>query len=92
MTGINDIKQKIGENTEKLEKKVKDFWDQASPNYSNLEPWKRGLILLGILGGTIAIIYLLTGNSKGNKGKEQIEAQAEERLIKKMELLNRLKQ
>ncbi|CAI2182395.1 1390_t:CDS:2, partial [Funneliformis geosporum] len=42
MTTTNEIKQKLGETTEQLENKVKEF----SPYYTNLEPYQRGLILI----------------------------------------------
>ncbi|CAI2191114.1 9818_t:CDS:2 [Funneliformis geosporum] len=39
-----EIKQKLGETTEQLENKVKEF----SPYYTNLEPYQRGLILIAL--------------------------------------------
>lgn len=93
MTDINDIKQKLGENTEKLEKKVQDFWNQSSPYYSNLEPWKRGLILLGLAGLTALTIYWLVreDKSKVSKKRDQLESLTEERLLKKLELFKKLR-
>lgn len=86
----DDIKNKLSESTEKIEKKVKELWDQNSPHYTNLEPWKRGLILLGLSLGTIVIIYWLTSSNKSNN-REELEAQAEERLIRRMGVLKKLR-
>lgn len=89
-----DFKQTIGETTEKVETKAKEYWDKLTPNYSNLEPWQRGLILLGLLGLTTLTIYWLIKNKddkgKLTKGKDQLEAQAEERLLRRMEFFKKL--
>lgn len=89
---INDIKQTIGSNTEKVEKQAKEYWNKLAPNYSNLEPWQRGLILLGLVGLTTLTIYLLTKEDKSERKKAKQEAMMEERLLRKMELLKKLKE
>jgi hypothetical protein len=48
-----DFKTKLGETTEQLENKVKEF----APYYSNLEPWKRGLILIALTIFLFFVIY-----------------------------------
>ncbi|CAI2193001.1 9038_t:CDS:2 [Funneliformis geosporum] len=56
----NDIKKTFGENTEKLEKKTKEFIDKTSPYYSNLEPHQRGILIIVLLLALIFFIYWLT--------------------------------
>ncbi|CAI2201322.1 19046_t:CDS:2, partial [Funneliformis geosporum] len=57
---IIDLKTKLGETTEQLENKVKEF----SPYYTNLEPYQRGLILIGLTLFLILVIYWLTKSDK----------------------------
>lgn len=89
-----NIKQTIGETTEKIEQKAKELWTNYSPYYANLEPWQRGLVLLGILVAIALIIYLLTSKDKEKLERREAkrEALAEERLLKRMELLKKLKE
>lgn len=86
------LKQKLGETTEKLEKKAQDFWNQSSPYYSNLEPWKRGLILLGLAGLTALTIYWLVKKDDQSPKKLRKEAIQEERLLRKLELIKKIKE
>ena len=91
---IKKAKNKLGEQTEKLEQKVSDLWNEFSPNYTNLEPWKRGLILIGILLLLALALYYLTHESEDYKAKKKLKAEQlqEERIIKRMELLKRLRE
>jgi len=86
MKNIKDLKQTIGENTEKLEK-------QAGQYYFALEPWQRGSLALGLILLSIALIYWLTKEDKSKLTRQEArrEALLEEKLIKQMVLLNRLK-
>jgi hypothetical protein len=90
---LNEAKQKLGEQTQKLERKVSEFWTEFSPNYTNLEPWKRGLILIGLLIFLVFAIYYLTHESEDYKTKKKLKAEQmqEERIIKRMELLKKLR-
>lgn len=91
---MTNIKQTLGESTEQIENQAKEYFNKLSPNYTNLEPYQRGLILLGMLGLTIFTIYWLVKEDQDKiaQRKAKQEAQAEERLIKRMELLKRLKE
>ena len=88
------IKQKLGEQTEKLERKAQEFWLDYSPNYTNLEPWQRGLILLGVVVLLALVAYYLTHESQNKKAqrKAQAEQAMEDKIIRKMELLKKLRE
>ena len=91
---LENAKQKLGENTEKLERKVGELWTDFSPNYTNLEPWQRGLILIGIVILLVLVAYYLTHENQNKKvqRKAQAEAAMEDKIIKRMELLKKLRE
>ena len=90
----NELKQKLGENTEKLENKVGELWSDFSPHYTNLEPWQRELVLISIVVLLALAIYYLTHESQDRKAqrKAQTEAAMEDKIIRKMELLKKLRE
>ena len=91
---IEKAKQKLGEQTQKLERKVGELWADFSPNYTNLEPWQRGLILIGILIILALALYYLTRENQNKKAqrKAQAEKAMEDKIIRKMELLKKLRE
>ena len=91
---INQIKQSLGDQTQNLESKVQDLWNQFSPHYTNLEPWQRGLVLISLLALLAFITYYLTHESPElkNKRKAQAEQAQEEKIIRRMELLKKLRE
>ena len=91
---INQIKQNLGEQTENLENKVRDLWNQFSPHYTNLEPWQRGLVLIGLLALLITITYYLTHENSQAKVRQKAQAEQlqEEKIIRRMELLKKLRE
>ena len=96
MTNLNleIAKNKLGEQTQKLERKANEFWTDFSLNYTNLEPWQRGLVLIGIVVLLAFAIYYLTHESQDRKAqrKAQQEAVMEDKIIRKMELLKKLRE
>ena len=91
---INQIKSQLGEQTQNLESKVQDLWNQFSPHYTNLEPWQRGLVLIGLLTLLIVTTYYLTHENHSQKAskKAQLEQIQEEKIIRRMELLKKLRE
>ena len=91
---LQEAKSKLGEQTEKLEQKVADWWEEFSPNYTNLEPWKRGLLLIGLLILLALALYYLTHESEDYKVKKKakLEQMQEERLLRRMETLKKLRE
>ena len=91
---INQIKQSLGEQTQNLENKAQDLWNQFSPHYTNLEPYQRGLILIGIVVFLAFAIYYLTHENSQAKvhQKAQAEQAQEEKIIRRMELLKKLRE
>lgn len=91
---LENAKKKLGEQTENLENKMVDFWDYYSPNYTNFESWQRGLILIGIFVLLALALYYLTRENQDRKAqrKAQAEAAFEEKIIKRMELLKKLRE
>ena len=89
-----DLKNKLGEQTQKLEHKASELWTDFSPNYTNLEPWQRGLILIGIIVLLVLFSYYLTHESQDRKTqrKAQAEQAMEDKIIRKMELLKKLRE
>jgi len=86
---ITNIKQKLGESTEKLENKFLGI----TPHYTNLEPWQRGLILIALTLFLLFAIYQLTKSEKQSTKKEsQKEKEIEERLMRQMAFFKRLKE
>ncbi|RHZ35894.1 hypothetical protein [endosymbiont GvMRE of Glomus versiforme] len=94
MTNPDKIKQNLGEQTEKLENKVGELWEDFSPHYTNLEPWQRGLVLIAILALLAFAIYYLFHESEDKRAKRKAQAEIamEDKIIKKMELLKRLRE
>ena len=90
----NELKNKLGEQTEKLESKAGKLWNEISPNYTNLEPWQRGLLLIGILTLLVLATYYLTHESQDKKVRQKAQAEAilEDKIIKRMELLKKLRE
>src|SRR5271170_7862518 len=80
-----NIKQTIGENTERVEQKAKEYFDKFSPYYTQQEPFNRGLVLLAGIVLIAITIYLLTASDKDKSTlkKERAEKEAEERLLRK---------
>ena len=91
---LNEAKNKLGDQTQKFENKVSDLWNEYSPNYTNLEPWKRGLILIGLLILLALALYYLTHESEDYKAKKKakLEQAQEERMLRRMEVLKRLRE
>ena|SRR5438067_12767776 len=89
-----DVKQKLNENTQKLENKVSEMWSEFSPHYTNLEPWQRGLILIAILVLLTLATYYLTCENQDRKARKKAQAEAalEDKIIKRMELLKKLRE
>ena len=88
MTTTNEIKQKLGETTEKLENKAKEF----TPYYTNLEPWKRGLILIALTVFLILVIYWLTKTDKKVIKDDKKEKEIEEKIMRQMAFFKRLRE
>ena len=88
MTTTNEIKQKLGETTEQLEKKAKEF----TPYYSNLEPYQRGLILIALIAFLIFAIYHLTKSEKTTKLDTKKEKEIEEKIMRQMAFFKRLRE
>jgi len=88
MTTTNEIKQKLGETTEQLENKVKEF----SPYYTNLEPYQRGLILIILILFLILVIYWLTKSDKKLARDDKKEKEAEEKIMRQMAFFKRLRE
>ena len=91
---LQGAKSKLGEQTTRLENKVSDWWNEFSPNYTNLEPWKRGLLLIGLLILLALALYYLTHESEDYKAKKKakLEQAQEERMLRRMEVLKRLRE
>lgn len=91
---LAEAKQKLGEQTTKLENKFNEVWSEFSPNYTNLEPWQRGLILIGVLFLLALSTYYLTHESQDRKNRQKAQAEAalEDKIIKRMELLKKLRE
>ena len=83
MTNSAELKSKLGEYTEQLE--------------SQLEPWQRGLLLITLATLLLISIYYLTKKETPTPRelteaeKKRLEALAEERILKRVEFLNRLR-
>ena len=87
MTDTENFKQKLGANTEKLEKQVGEY-------YFSLEPDQRGLLIIGLVLLLAITIYWLTKEDKNKLAEREArkEAQLEEKWLKQMTLLKRLKE
>lgn len=86
-TNKDNLKQTLGENTEKIEKQVGEY-------YFSLEPWQRGTLVISLIIVLIALIYWLTKEDKDKLAQKEArkEAQLEERLLKQLALFKRLKE
>jgi len=91
---LNQIKSQLGEKTTKFENQFLKTWNEFSPHYTNLEPWQRGIILISLLALLVFTIYYLTHESKDLKAqrKAKQESELEARLIKRMEVLKKLRE
>jgi len=72
----NDIKQKLGEVTEKLEQ--------------YLDPWQRGALILALATLLLITAYYLTKSEPKLNSKK--EREVEERLMRQMAFFKRLKE
>jgi len=94
MTNSAEIKNKLGEYTKQVENKTK----KLSPYYTNLEPWQRGLILIALALFLLFAIYQFTKKERPepreltDRERKQLEALAEERILKRAEFLRRLRE
>ena len=88
MTTTNEIKQKLGETTEQLEKKAKEF----TPYYTNLEPYQRGLILIALILFLVLVIYWLTKSDKKLARDDKKEKEVEEKIMRQMAFFKRLRE
>ena len=94
MTNSAELKDKLGKATEQVENKTKEL----APYYTNLEPWKRGLILMALTLFLLFAIYQLTKREKSEprelteSEKKRIEALVEERILRRTEFLKRLRE
>ena len=88
----NNFKKTLGENTEQLENKVKEF----APYYTNLEPWQRGALILSLITLLLVTIYYLTKSDKqiviDNKKELQKEKEIEEKILRQMAFYKRLRE
>lgn len=82
----NDFKNKLGEATEQIEKKVQEL----APYYINLESWQRGLILIALTLFLLFAIYQLTKPEPKMNAKK--EAQIEEKILHQMAFFKRLRE
>jgi hypothetical protein len=79
----NDLKDKLNKTTEQLEQ--------------ILEPWQRGLLLIALITFLVFAVYQLTKKEKPQPRelteteRKKLEALAEERILKRVEFLNRLR-
>ena len=87
MTNSENFKQKLGEETEKLEQQVGEY-------YFALEPDQRGLLILGIITLLIITVYWLTKEDKSKLAEREArkEALAEERLLRQMAFYKQLRE
>ena len=86
----NELKNKLGEYTEKVESKIKESWKDYQPYYGKLESWKRGLILIALALFLFFVIYQLTKPERRSSAKK--EREMEERLLRQMAFFKRLKE
>ena len=90
MTNPQELKDKLGQTTEQLENKLKDL----APFYTSLEPYQRGMLILGLLLLLLISIYYLTKthpqvNSKMLAKKEK---ELEERILRQMAFYKKLRE
>ena len=83
MTSPQEIKDKLGKTTERLEQ--------------YLEPWQRGVLILSLTALLLVSVYhllkkeTLEPRELTETERKKIEAFAEERILKRAEFLNRLR-
>ena len=98
MTNPSELKDKIGGYTEQIEKKTGELWTNLSPHYTNLEPWKRGLLLISLTLFLLFSIYYLTKKDQPKPRelteteKKELEKFAEEKILRRAEFLRKLQQ
>ena len=98
MTNSQEIKNKLGEHTEKAEAKAKELFTKYSPYYTKLEPWQRGMLIIALILCLLLFIYYLTATSKNRaeilreKLARERETQMEEKMLRQMALFKRLKE
>jgi hypothetical protein len=83
MTNLEEIKNKLGETTEQVEAAI-------SPYYTNLEPWKRGTLIIALTLLLLLAIYYFTKPEKNLNTKK--EAQMEEKILRQMAFFKRLRE
>jgi hypothetical protein len=86
---MKDLKKTLGESTEKIEREAANFIGEY---YFSLEPWQRGLLVLGIISLTVLTIYWLTKEDKNKLREARREAAMEEKWLKQMALLKKFKE
>jgi len=82
------LKQQLDEQTLEAENKAKEYWINFSQKYK--EPHQRAYFYIGLLILLLLLIYWLTRPDIDLEAKR--EARMEDRLIKKMEMLKKLKE
>ena len=98
ISNSQDLKDKLGKHTEKIEKKTGEFWTNHSSHYTNLEPWKRGLLLITLTLFLLFSIYYLTKKEPPKPRelteteKKELEKFAEEKILRRAEFLRKLQQ
>lgn len=87
MTNTDNLKEKLGETTEKLEKQAEEY-------YFSFEPWQRGSLVIALILLLILTVYWLAKEDKNKLAQREArkEAQLEEKWLKQMTLLKRLKE
>ena len=85
-----ELKTKLGEYTEKTEAKTKELFSKHSHHYSNLDSWKRGLILIALALLLLFIIYQLTKSDPKLSTKK--ESQMEEKMLRQMAFFKKLRE
>src|SRR6266480_7308964 len=97
MTNSQEIKNKLGQHTEKAEAKAKELFTKYSPYYSKLEPWQRGTLIIALILCLLLFIYYLTANSKNRAEilRERLarekEIQTEEKMLRQMVFFKKLR-
>src|SRR6266513_302047 len=96
MPNTQEIKNKLGQHTEKAEAKAKELFTKYSPFYTKLEPWQRGALIIALILALLFAIYYLTATSKNRAEilRERLarekETQAEERMLRQMAFFKKL--
>ena len=91
MTNPQELKDKLGQTTEQLEKKLKDL----APFYTSLEPYQRGMLIIGLLLLLLISIYYLTKQPHPQVNSKMLakkEKELEEKIMRQMAFYKRLKE